>query len=229
MKPAPSIDYTLSTLTKGVSRDGSTAKVAFVVDQVAVESIETEPQLVQDMQSAAESIRGLGGRYSIDSSGRMDKFEIDTPKDATFRAHQMIGTLTRAIHILNAPLPEQDVGEGAQWISVQTIEQHAAMVDQRAIYEIAKIDGSLVDIRMKVEQAAVEQKITPKGERRHELTLLTLQSAGIGEGTWDLTQLAPRTLKTELSTKSSFLNPRRGGHLLAMEAFRERTLTLRTK
>jgi hypothetical protein len=230
MKPIPSVDYVLTLETKRVSLNGSQAKVEFVVDQATVAPMESEPELVRSMEDAIEPVRGLRGRYSVDSRGRADKLEIDVPKDATSRTHQMIETLELALHQLNVPLPDEMVGDGAQWTVVRNIEQHGLKLEQRSTFEIAKIDGSSVDIRTKVEQTAAEQKVKSKGQPQFDFTLLSLQSVGMGEGAWDLTKLAPESAKSDLSMKSALLNPGRpDGPILEMEAFRESTLTLRSK
>lgn len=229
MKPTPSVDYVLTLETKRVSPNGSQAEEEFVVDQATVAPMESEPELVGSMEDAIESIRGLRGRYSVDSRGRVDKLEIDVAEDADFGTHQMIATLDQVLRQLNLRLPEEEVGEGAEWTLVETIEQYAVQVDQRSTFKITRIDGSRVEIRTKVEQTAAKQKVTPKGGAQHEFALLTLQSAGTGESSWDLTKLAPESAKSELALKSSLMNRGYDGEFRQMESFRESALTLHAK
>jgi hypothetical protein len=225
-KPIQSLMHTVTIETKEITPDGSKATVEFVVTKADVAPELSEAHVVEDMQDAIVPVRGLRGRYSIDSRGIVDHVEIEVPPNVSFRTHQMIGTIERVLYQLTVPLPEEEVGEGAQWAVVNTIEQHGDRIDQRTAFEITKLEGSRMNTRTEVEQTAPRQHVTPKGAPDLTYELLYLESEGKGEAEWDLAKLVPKSAKSGVATKSTIQTRLPTGEFRQTEVWRDMTVTM---
>jgi hypothetical protein len=175
-----SLSYVVSLETIEVSEDGAKATVALRVDEPAV-------------------LEGVRGQYTVDMLGAVADLDISPPADADPQRRSAVGNLAQfLLPVLAVRLPEEDVGEGAQWSVFETIERGPDVtIAVRSIYELTKLDGSTVGVDLTFEEAAKKSAPGP-------MTLLALQGTGSGAASFDLGKIVLDTAKRESSRKEKF-------------------------
>jgi hypothetical protein len=170
------VSYVVSLETVGVSEDGAKATVELRVAEPAV-------------------LRGVQGQYTADALGGIADLELQPPSGADAQALTALRNLEKfLLPVLAVRLPEEEVGEGAQWSIFETIEQGPTAIAVRTIYELTKRDGSKVEVGLTFEEAL---KTSAPGSRR----VLALEGTGSGAASLDLGKIAPDTAKREASRK----------------------------
>ncbi|MBW1906751.1 MAG: hypothetical protein JRJ24_15890 [Deltaproteobacteria bacterium] len=177
---AMSLSYELSLQTVKVSKDGATASVALRVEKPA-------------------AFKGVRGQYTADALGGITDFEIQPPSNPDPQVQAAIRNLARfLLPVLVAPLPEGEVGEGAQWSVFEAIEDGPITIATRSIYELTKLDGSKLAVSLTFEEAV--QKSAPGGPMK----LLELNGAGSGTLSVDLGKIAPDRVQRDASRTQKY-------------------------
>jgi hypothetical protein len=178
-----SLAYVLSLKTIEVSEDGAKATVELRVEEPA-------------------AFKGVRGQYTVDSVGMIADLEIPAPSGADPQTRQAVGNLARfLLPVLAVPLPEDEVGKGAQWSVHETIHDGPVALATRSIYELTKLDGSTVGVSLTFEEAAKES------DPASPMKLLALTGAGSGSARFDLGKIVPETAKRDASRKQKFEQP----------------------
>ena len=178
-----SLAYVLSLKTIEVSEDGAKATVELRVD---------EPR----------ALKGVRGQYTVDALGVIADLEIPPPSGADPQTRQAATSLARfLLPVLAVPVPEDEVGEGAQWSVHETIEDGPVAIATRSIYELTKLDGSTIGVSMTFEEAV------KKSDPSSPMKLLALRGAGSGTASFDLGELALSAARRNASRKQKFEQP----------------------
>jgi hypothetical protein len=175
-----SLSYELSLQTVKVSKDGATASVELRVEKPA-------------------AFKGVRGQYTADALGGITDFEIQPPSNPDPQVQAAIRNLARfLLPVLVAPLPEEDVGEGAQWSVFEAIEDGPITIATRSIYELTKLDGSKLAVSLTFEEAV--QKAPPGGPMK----LLELNGVGSGTVGFGLGKIAPDRVQRDASRTQKY-------------------------
>lgn len=184
--------YLVTLETKNVSDDGSKASVGLQVEGAGPIGQDTDP----DAAASFARLEGLRGSYTVDSRGRISDFELEAPKDPARQTAGAVDNLKRLQALLSIPLPEEQVGVGAQWSLFETIDEPRPLA-QRTTYEVTKAKGSKVEVSMKVDQ--MNQTVDLEGT----VKLLGTNGTGTGAASFDLASLTPKGAKVD--TKRTLL------------------------
>jgi hypothetical protein len=177
---AMSLSYELSFETISVSEGGAKASVELRVEKPA-------------------AFRGVRGQYTADALGGITDLEIEPPSNPDPQAQSAIRSLARfLLPVLAVPLPEEEVGEGAQWSVFEAIEDGPITIAARSIYELTKLDGSKLAVSLTFEEAV--QKSAPGGPMK----LLELNGAGSGAASFDLGKIAPDRVQRDASRTQKY-------------------------
>jgi hypothetical protein len=175
-----SLAYVLSLKTIEVSEDGTKATVELRIDEPA-------------------ALKGVRGQYTVDALGGIADLEIQPPGNPDPQVQGAARNLARfLLPVLAVPLPEEAVGEGAQWSIFESIEDGPVTIAVRSIYELKKREGSKLDISMTFEEAV--QKSAPGGPMK----LLELNGAGSGTVSSDLGKIAPDRVQRDASRTQKY-------------------------
>jgi hypothetical protein len=139
------------------------------------------------------------GQYTADALGGITDLEIEPPSNPDPQAQAAIRNLARfLLPVLVAPLPEDEVGEGAQWSVFEAIEDGPITIATRSIYELTKLDGSRLAVGLTFEEAV--QKSPAGGPMK----LLELNGAGSGTLSVDLGKIAPDRVQRDASRTQKY-------------------------
>ena len=104
----------------------------------------------------------------------------------------------QAMQQIGAPLPIEEVGQGARWTYTTKLNQGGVRLKQVASYKLISLEGNKLVLKAKVKQRAPKQKLAAPGGVKVEL--LKLKSDGAGNTTMTLDQLAPSASKMKLKS-----------------------------
>lgn len=169
---------------------------ADIVDDPAVMA-----QVKEAMRASLQQMVGLSGKVLVSPRGITKETSIEYPPGVDAQTRQMMEGMKDNINQLSAPLPEEEVGQGAQWEASTTVSQNGITLTQVTTYTLAEVGGGRATMKLAVTQKAEPQEMKMPGlppgttARLDELT-----SGGEGEMRLDLAHLAPTTSTVNIKT-----------------------------
>ena len=187
----PSFTYALEAEVKEVTN--GTARFGFRVVEVSAKSSDAvKPAQVEEGKSAAASLQGVTGSFTIDPRGLVQAFSIGARPEATTMVHDMLEQIERGIRLASLPLPEEPIGEGATWTTTHVMKQRGALTEQASTYELVSTDGPRLQAKVTHQMTAPKQIFSLSGNpAKASYKLVELGVEGQGQGTWELGRLTP--------------------------------------
>lgn len=158
--------------------------IAFLFDEVSVADDADNPAMRQAMQKSLQGLKGLSGEGIMTNRGRTKDMSYEVPEAAGPRVRQQLSQTKRMMKNLGTLLPEEPVGEGAQWRVTMPLENQQFMLIQAATYTLKKINGDQLTLDVSIEQTAPEQAIK-------QGPLTKFEGRGEGSLTMSLNRLVP--------------------------------------
>jgi hypothetical protein len=201
----PEVIFEVAVETREVTLNG-TAQVEFeVLSAGAPEApIRYSPQVVKALRESVGRAKGTTGTYSIDSRGVVGDVQL-VPESV--RDDGVETVLRRLLAWTTMPLPEEAVGRDGKWIITREIERGGTRVSEVSRVKLAKIEGSRIDLDVKIDGASPEQGLSkgPGVSPRGSATGPRLELEGIQRFEGDLTKLVPQSSRIESTTKTTVL------------------------
>lgn len=145
------------------------------------------------------NVEGFTVRGRASTQGIVHSVAFPEPKDLDFAARTMLEGLQIALNDFCTPLPTEPVGIGARWAVTRTTRQFGMRMVETTEYELVRIEGHRVGLRLKAALTAPEQPIhLPGAPEEMGMTLTSFHGRGLGEIRVDLTQLVPRGLASRV-------------------------------
>ena len=155
-------------------------------------------ELLGAMKKGLAQLVGLKGSAIVSDRGFTKDVKIEMPPGADPQMKQIMSGMEQAMNQIAAPFPEEAVGKGAEWQFANAMTQNGVSLTQVATYQLAKLKGDEVGLKVKVTQFAPKQKVaSPLGV---SVDLLNLSSHGNGKTKLVLDRLSP--LKSIMDLKS---------------------------
>lgn len=165
----------------------------------------TPPAVIDPIRRSLASLVGLSGAVVVDSRGQTKSTSTKLPQGLDPTTQQIFEQLSNSLGQLYAPLPEEAVGLGARWRTSQELNVNGIQLTQSAIYELVSNQGSVLQLKMLVEQEAQSQEVklpaTPEIPAGFRVQLRSFSNQGEGEMTLRLGQMLPQ--RSILSSRSS--------------------------
>lgn len=217
----PQIVMGIDLETGDKSGDRDIQVVATVAEVKLNAKGDQQEQMATAMKAQMAAMKGLTIHSVIDDKGRSRDVKVDVPANAPPEAVQMMTQMKNSMEQMVAPLPEGDVGLGAQWQVVTRVNSGADIL-QWTTYTLKKRDGTKVTLDGQVKQAAASAKLSggqlPAGmsadiqafrSNGTGLTLLDLAALAPERGTGDVTSslsivAGPRSMTVDSSVKVTF-------------------------
>ncbi len=196
--PDPSVSYQLAIVIEEVAEDGST-RAAFRIARA--ESEEGSNAANAQIRDSLAALQGAEGSLSIDSRGAVTNVEMETPASATSTSVRMADGIKRSLHSLTLPIPEQELGKGAQWTVTREIEENGIRVAEITTVDVKSIEEGTVRLGLDIMQSADPQVVSPPGGGTAARYRLGVYSAsGRGKAVVKLSQLVPVSYDTQISS-----------------------------
>jgi hypothetical protein len=159
-----------------------------------------DPKVTAAMKQALAQLHGLKGTARVDSRGFARETRLLPPKGADMATKQILQGLEQAMQQISSPFPAEAVGVGARWKHVTTLVQNGVKLTQTSTYDVTKLEGDEVGLKVKVEQGAAKQKVESR-ELGLTLDLSSMKTKGKGTSVVRLTKIAPVKSNLSLSTQ----------------------------
>jgi len=146
------------------------------------------------MQAELAKLSGMKMINRMTRRGVLEKADIKLPAGFNPQMAQVMDSMKQSMQQAFAPFPEEPVGVGASWEVAGDIEASGMKLHQKAVFELASLDGTKAGLKVKLEQSAGAQDVNtpgmPAGIKTH---LNTLAGGGTGEMSIDLSRAVPRS------------------------------------
>jgi hypothetical protein len=180
------------------------AKYHFAVTDAGVlDTPGVDPMVATMTGTELKKVVGMKGTAIVDSRGFNRDSQLELPPGLNPQMKQMMEGTKQSMDQLSSPLPEEAVGVGAKWELIQTLTQNGITADRQ--------NATMPNL--------------PPGVKAE---LLSLNSTGDGEITFDLSGLLPHKAHTAIKTSSSF-SMEQGGQKQQMSLDADLEMTLEKK
>ena len=155
------------------------------------------PELVGLIESTLSNLGGSRGRWARDPRGLGPPLALEAPVMATAPARELLASLNDALAALALELPEEAVGPGARWRSLQGGTRRTAI--------LLRFDGDRAVLEVELETGGQVTTLPGMGMRR------TARQAGKGLLTLDLARPLPAAAELSLEQQAEVELPDRAG------------------
>jgi hypothetical protein len=187
----PVVEMTLA-LESAAEKDASgRVRITGTLTDVSVKSGDgpEQKQLAQAMGPGLAPVKGLQVGYSVDSLGKAYDVMLEAPGAKDGPAAKLVAEMRRSFEALVPPVPEEPIGEGAEWQVIQRIDAGVDVL-QWTTYSLKKKKGDKVKIVALVQQLATSGKLTLPGATRG-VSLLSYEGSGVAETSMALSSFIP--------------------------------------
>jgi hypothetical protein len=208
----PTIDLGLRLDVQTVGPDGTAqVLIAFTsVDATGNGSAASADQ-ARAIESALADLTDLTGTSTFTNRGVQVSGSFDVPDDLPDTVKTLLDQYESQLSTVTPPLPEEPVGVGARWRATTELELGGITAQQRYDYTVESIEGSHVELRVRLRQTAEPQDFDPPGARKgDEYHLLSLRTTGKGTTTFDATTPVPPSAVVEAHSKQRLRFEERG-------------------
>jgi hypothetical protein len=189
------------------ARAGGRVKHDFTVSDADLTSTDNaHPSLLAEMRKGVGGLVGARGHMVVDARGSRTELSLALPAGIGQELSQFMNSARLAIYQMVVPLPNEPVGPGAKWESVETITQDGVSVREKTYYEVVALDGPRALIRTQTVQSASKQRAALPGlPDGVSAEVVSLRGSGSGELEVDLRRLVPGAAREEVETDVSFV------------------------
>jgi len=155
--------------------------------------------ILEMLKTQLQSLKGLSGTAVVTNRGLARKVEVKIPDSATPQMRQTLESTLQSFKNFSMPMPEEPVGVGAKWEVSQEIETGGLKVHQVSSYEVVKIEGGQVQLKIEVKHSADPQDVkAPNPAAAAKLSLVSMDLRGTGEALLELQRVLPEKLEIQV-------------------------------
>lgn len=186
------IQTVVSYAPSPVGRDG-TFRVSYSYGSFELlDSSVGTPQQFDAVRTSLAQIKGLGGRFTLSSTGAVLSSRFQIPSTVNSTARSLLQQLSGQSSQLSVPLPTQAVGIGARWRGTTQLVAGGIKLQQTYVYTLRSRDGTQLTLDVSYTQTATPQHLPSTGLPSGETVNVTsYHVAGTGTTVLDLAQVAP--------------------------------------
>ncbi len=187
----PTVEMTLELATG--TKDESTQRVPVSgsltnIDVKAKEDVQSQ-KMAAAMAPGLQVIKGLNVSYVVDPLGKAYDVSLKLAGQTNPATDKLVDEMKRQFESLVPPLPEQPIGEGAEWQVIQRVSTGVEIL-QWTTYKLTKKKGDKIKLTATVQQlAASANVVTPQAAA--PVLLLSYDGAGSAETSMALSSIVP--------------------------------------
>jgi hypothetical protein len=200
----PAQVITLDLETKNVNSNGDIDFEYRYVD-LKVDSDPANPSpIATQMETMLKPLIGTKGTATITSRGLSKKADFEVPDGLNPMIKTMLEGMKDSLNQLSSPLPEEAVGVGGKWKTVQQLNTNGIKLKQTAISEVTSLDSNGFSLKVNIEQAAdpqdVKNAMMPPGV---SVKLESLATTGDGKSQFEFSSYFPKTSTVNVNSKTA--------------------------
>jgi len=187
----PEMKVALQLTVSEVSSEGNISYQTVLSDANVAVGPGADPQMLQAVQSAMSSLKGLSGSGTISNRGFDKGSEFKAPADANPAVRQALEQMKEITANLAIPLPEEAIGPGAKWQATSVVKSQGITLDQTAVYQLVSLDSDRAAVTSSITQHAANQKIQNPAMPGMQADLTKMEGTGSSKVSLLLTQILP--------------------------------------
>ena len=169
------------------------------VDAVRVDAQpDTPPEVVEKVKESIEPLVQYRGETRMDDRGTVLGGYAEIPRDLPPMVHNTMQQMTQSLGQMSVPLPEPEMGVGAQWTATEVIEQNGMKLRQVAHYTMLAIEGDHATIEVVLQQSLEDPEVKVPGMLIGEARVGRFESKGAGTFELDLDHVIPRSVSLRI-------------------------------
>lgn len=188
----PAVEYTVeSDLNGEIQTDGDTFTARTTIENVRLAD-GADPAIEQQLGETLSLLNGVTTVTTTDDRGQILDSSVENAEalQAQPMLMQMVESMVERSNI-SVPLPQEPVGVGARWSSMQEINSVGMVIRQTTETELRSLDGSLAELAVTSTQEPPDSPVTLEGGVEIEVHAWEATSEGIVRV--DLTDPTPRS------------------------------------
>jgi hypothetical protein len=187
----PAITMDMELTVKDVSADGDITYETSMGDATVADEPGVMPQVTEAIKTSLASVKGLTGTGTISSRGLGKSTDMKLPPGADPQMRQAMEQMQESFSTIMTGLPEEAVGPGARWEVKMPIKSQGMNITQTTTYQLASVEGDVLDIKNTLEQHAANQKIQNPAMPGLKVDVTKMTGSGTGDTKINLTQVLP--------------------------------------
>lgn len=198
--PVPTIVVRLQSAVGEVDDEG------FRVDQsvtavTVVPAPDSPPAVAKNVEETVAPLRHYRSRIRMDERGTVLGGEAEMPRDLPANVHAMMQQMTQSLGQMSVPLPEDPVGPGAKWTTVEQTKQSGMKIRQTSHYQLVSRQDDRLTFEVRVEQELLDPNVQAPGMSESSARASEFRASGKGSSEIDLSAVAPisMTMNMDLS------------------------------
>ncbi|MCC6556721.1 MAG: hypothetical protein IT372_27485, partial [Polyangiaceae bacterium] len=190
--PVPLMTMLLE-LAAGDRGPGGDTRVEGTIQDVAVDAKgPLQEQIAGAMRPQLAALKGVGMTHLVTPKGHVHDLKLTLPPGLPPSAEQMLTGMSQSFESMVAPLPAEQVGEGARWQVVTRVVNAGTDILQFATYTLRSRAGAKATLDVAITQLASSGSVKAPGMPPGvTATLRSFSSTGSGTTRIDLTSVAP--------------------------------------
>jgi hypothetical protein len=206
-QPAPQVDIPDQKMlivaeVKKISSNGEIDYEYSYDDIEVVDDPKSPSPIAGQMRTMLQPLIGAKGSMTITNRGLTKKSEFETPENLNPLLKSVIDGMKDAMNQLSLAVPEEAVGVGGKWKTVQQLNANGISLKQTSNYEVTSMDANKFKLKVTIEQGADPQEVKNPmipGTMKVE----SLKSNGDGETLLSFGGFFPSSTSVKISSKSS--------------------------
>jgi Family of unknown function (DUF6263) len=189
---------------KGVNSNGDIEfEFRYVDVKLDVDPAKPSP-IAGQIETMLKPLIGTKGSGTITNRGLTKQAEFEVPEDLNPMIKTMLDGMKDSLNQLASPLPEEAVGVGGKWKTVQNISANGLKLKQTSINEVTSLESTGFSLKVTIEQQAEPQEIKnamlPPGA---SMKLDSLSTTGQGQSQFSLNEIFPKSSKVVVNSKTA--------------------------
>lgn len=206
--PARSVNMPALRLAAEVeilAMEGDEGHYEFELAQAAVAEREgPPPALAQQLATELGRLEGAAGRVRFDDRGRNVASEITVPDGVSAELSQLFEAMARELEEAGVPLPDEAIGEGAQWRVTKPVTQRGVPLEETRVLSLEALEENRGRVEFSLHQDAARRADLEEEMPGAADELSELRGTGEGALEFDLSRVTPTRLRLEAEHESRF-------------------------
>jgi hypothetical protein len=192
--PLPAVRIAIDIDPQSVSADGDLDARWRVTEARVQQGPEPASPIAEGMRAEVAAIERLKGSARLSSRGLSLGVSIDSGSLVDAGATgQMVEQVRQTLRDLAAPLPEEEVGQGARWQKVTQLDAKEAPIAQTETFTLVSLHGDEGTLDGVLAQTAPPQPLYRPGTDEASAQIDSMLASGNTKEQFDLTRIVPRT------------------------------------
>ncbi len=203
-QPIPPQKMTMETKVTDVSSDGDISFEFEYTNMKVIDDPNRPSPIAATLEKMLEPMIGSTGQGVVTNRGMTRSGKFNVPDDLSPQLKQLLAGMEDAMNRLSSPVPEEAIGEGAQWKITQRVVANGMKLTQTSIHTVTSMSKDGFEMSVKLEQEAESQVITnPMLPAGTKLKLDSLVSDGTAEITVEEAAVFPVSSKMKIDSNSN--------------------------